>query len=515
MEDVALSQPKGLDAIDFDEIALQDVRYVIEYSHPLGSSPISILSGMVLSILEGNAGLGVAFVCFILVLAVIEWQLILILVAVLTFVLGLGYLVIAAIYIDTAVRVDGHGISFPSAFMFPLRFQLERHWTEIVAVKFANTTGNSVEDDRILIGFHDDTYVKFDIDGFSRSALKKLVLLINTYRPDIAIQSDFSDLLFEAEDRGDLKNELLEAASSRPKDRDKSINKKNALSFTKIWEAELNSRYGTTAYTPLECGESLQGDAYKVLGQIAFGGLSAIYLAEDENQQLIVLKESVLPESADQVSKEKAMEMFQREAQLLCTISHRNIAQVYDYFVEDDRHYMVLQYIDGRTIRDYIQEFGKQSEHTTIRWAIELASTLSYLHKLTPPVIHRDLTPDNLLIRKDGSITIIDFGAANNFLGTATCTVVGKSAYIPLEQFQGKARLCSDIYSFGATLFFVLTGRDPAPFSQSNPLDSGAMVSSELNNLILSCTAVKPDGRIESVDTLLERLGRMQKSKIR
>ena len=121
---------------------------------------------------------------------------------------------------------------------------------------FANTSGNSLEDDRILIGFADDSYVKLDIDGFTRSALKRFILLLNTYRPDIKIRSDFSDLLSEAEDRQEMKEELLDAVSSQPRER--RIRQRDALSFTKIWESELRSRYSTTAYTPLEFGDELQ-----------------------------------------------------------------------------------------------------------------------------------------------------------------------------------------------------------------------------------------------------------------
>ncbi len=485
-------------------------EYTIAYNHPLGDSPASIFLGMLASLLDGNVGLSIIVVGVLALLLAMDIAVVFVGICVIAFVLGMGYLFTTFIYRDTSLKVDNHGISFPAIFSISLSGQLERHWSEIVAVRFANTSGNSLEDDRILIGFADDSYVKLDIDGFTRSALKRFILLLNTYRPDIKIRSDFSDLLSEAEDRQEMKEELLDAVSSQPRER--RIRQRDALSFTKIWESELRSRYSTTAYTPLEFGDELQEGTYKVLGQIAFGGLSAIYLAEDSDSRLIVLKESVLPDSCDEEDKKKAVEMFQREANLLCSVSHRNIAQVYDYFVESDRHYMVLQHIDGRTLRDYVQEFGRQDQGTALRWAIELAATLKYLHNLEPPVIHRDLTPDNIIIRKDGSLCVIDFGAANTFLGTATCTIVGKSAYIPLEQFQGKAKLCSDIYALGASLYFVLTSCDPTPFSESDPMDGGAIISEALNELVLDCTRVRPDERIASVEELGERLSELQLS---
>lgn len=497
---------------NFDLYEMTDVgtEYRIEYNHPLGDSPASIFVGILASLLDGNVGISIIVVGSLALLLAMDAAFLFVVVSVIAFALGLGYMFTTYIYRDTSMRIDSHGISFPSIFWVSLSGQLERHWSEIVAVRFANTTGNSLEDDRMLIGFADDSYVKLDIDGFTRSALKRFVLLLNTYRPDIKIRSDFSDLLYEADDQEEIKQELLDAVSVRPRER--KIENKSTLSFTKIWESELRSRYSTTAYTPLEYGDQLQEATYTVLGQIAFGGLSAIYLAQDADERLIVLKESVLPESCDEEDKAKALEMFQREAKLLCSVSHRNISRVYDYFVEADRHYMVLQHIDGRTVRDYIQEFGKQDQGTALRWALELATTISYLHKLDPPVIHRDLTPDNMIIRKDGTLCIIDFGAANNFLGTATCTIVGKSAYIPLEQFQGKARPASDIYALGASLFFVLTGVEPTPFSESNPQECGSLITDSMNDLILDCTRVKLEDRIRSVDVLLERLSELQVS---
>lgn len=499
--------------VDSSQLKLPSSKYTIDYNHPMGTTVATILVGMFASVLDGGGGALIILLGGSLILSLSFLREFVLFVLVFVGVLGYCYLFVSLMYKETDIVIDGAGIKFPFVLAATLKLETERSWDEVRGVKFANLIGNSLEDDRILIAFYDGSILKLNIDGFSRASLKKFILLINTFRPDITIKSDFSDLLISSEGQHELREELLSSLSNSSKNDGRERKPKSAISFTQIWESELNSRYGTTAYTPLECGDVLQEGSYKVMGQIAFGGLSAIYLVEDAEENLLVLKESVLPESCDEATKEKALKMFQREAQLLCGISHRNISKVYDYFVNNDRHYMVLQHLDGRTVRNFVNEFGPQSEEVAIRWGIELASTLSYLHNLEPPIIHRDITPDNIIVRKDGSISIIDFGAANNFIGTATCTVVGKSSYIPLEQFQGKAKLCSDIYSFGATLYFILTDRDPAPFTESDLQEDGALISNKLNELVKDCTKVKFDSRIATVEELMERLAPLADTK--
>ncbi|HMP51049.1 MAG TPA: protein kinase, partial [Candidatus Melainabacteria bacterium] len=115
---------------------------------------------------------------------------------------------------------------------------------------------------------------------------------------------------------------------------------------------------------------------------------------------------------------------------------------------------------------------------------------------MTPPLIHKDLTPSNLIMEDDNCISLIDFGAANLFLGTATGTIVGKQSYMAPEQLRGKATLTSDIYSFGCTIYFLATGCDPTPIQSSDPnKEKGTKLSNELNRLIVRCTDLEPGNR--------------------
>jgi serine/threonine-protein kinase len=277
-------------------------------------------------------------------------------------------------------------------------------------------------------------------------------------------------------------------------------------SFTQIWENDMGSRFGATVFVPLEPGEKIKGDKLEIVGQVAFGGLSAIYPAKSNQDQLRIVKEAVLPSSADKESKDKAIQLFEREAQLLMKLRHSRIAVVEDYFTENGRHYLLLEHIDGKDLRRFVKEKGLPSEAMVIRWLKEISEILQYLHEQNPPIIHRDLTPDNLILTRDGNINLIDFGAANTFLGTAAGTIVGKQSYISPEQFRGKATPASDLYSLGATAFFLLSGADPEALSQSDLGLVNPEISLELRALVSKLTSLDANERPASAKELLKQL---------
>jgi predicted Ser/Thr protein kinase len=278
------------------------------------------------------------------------------------------------------------------------------------------------------------------------------------------------------------------------------------VSYTKMWEDELSNRYSTTAFMPLSPGRRLLDGQLKVVRQLTFGGWSAVYLVQEANTRLRVLKESVLPASATIKMKEKAEAMFAKEAQILLRLSHPNIVKVHENFIEDGRHYMLLDYISGQNMRQLVKSNGAQHPFDVLSWAISLTEILIYLHGHAPPLIHRDLSPDNLVIDNDGNLILIDFGAANELLGTATGTLVGKQCYISPEQFRGKAQPASDLYSLGATMHYLLTGRDPEALSPSSPKTLVGYVSPGLDQIVRDLTASEPADRPASAHAARLRL---------
>jgi tRNA A-37 threonylcarbamoyl transferase component Bud32 len=280
-------------------------------------------------------------------------------------------------------------------------------------------------------------------------------------------------------------------------------------SYTQLWEEELRRRFCPTSFVPLETGKVLRNSSLKIVNQLSSGGLSALYLCQLDGKQLVVLKEAFIPDQSAENVREKAKEMFEREARLLMKLDHPGIVHVLDYFTEAERNYLLLEYINGVDLRQLVLQNGPQKESDVLEWAVQVAGSLKYLHEREHPIIHRDLTPDNIVLRNDGCAIIVDFGAANEYIGTATGTFVGKHSFIAPEQLRGHATISSDIYAFGCTLFFLLTGAEPEALSPSNPWELASSTSVELAELIESCTQLEASARYQSVAQMLPVLRRL------
>lgn len=394
----------------------------------------------------------------------------------------IGGVLLTAITEDDRLFVSKDGIAFP-LFLLPfLKFRRNRNWTELRQAELEGSAGN----EKLLLTFDGTASVPIALSGVSATDKEQLMMAIELW----GINCQRTPQLIEYQNC--LQNEIRGISQ---------------VSYTKMWEEELSRRFNATSFVPLEPDASLKGGKLKISKQLAFGGLSAIYLAQLNELDRVVVKEAVIPANAEADVRRHAEERIQREAMLLMKLKHPNIAGVLDHFVEEGRHYLLLEYIHGQDLRQYIKQNGPQSEETVLGWAKQIASILEYLHSQDPPIIHRDLTPDNLVLKNDGTVTLIDFGAANEFIGQATGTLVGKQAYMSPEQLRGKAGTQSDLYSFGGSLFYFLTGRDPTPLSVSHPKAVLPAVSDQLDQIIAKLTAFEPEERFESASEAMEQLG--------
>jgi len=199
------------------------------------------------------------------------------------------------------------------------------------------------------------------------------------------------------------------------------------------------------------------------------------------------------------VTMDYAAEDALEEAKMLRRLDHPGIPTVYASFEKDGRHYMVREYIEGKPLDKIIQKKGTLSEEDIFRVTLELAGILKYLHNQSPPIIHRDIKPQNIVLGKDGSINLIDFGIAR-FHKTGLrqdTSIVLTLDYAPPEQYGfDQSSPVTDIYALGVVMLYMATGQAAKPALGSE------IVSNDLRNLIQRCIAFDPRDRIQNVEEI-------------
>lgn len=395
------------------------------------------------------------------------------------------------------------GLLFPSAFAPDLLFRRKRTWDDIgnilLGVMLMSDRKGTYEYEletakdkkKLFIYFKSGGHATVELDRMSKESTEKFFRSIESW----CIACRRSPQLSGGESQ-----EVPRLPQKQP-----GV-KMEELSFTKMWEEDLHDHFSATNFVPLAKGAELRDGKLKILMHLSSGGLSAVYLAEQSDKELRVVKEASLPSTIDESRADKARQLFAREAKILCELSHPQIARVVDFFVEKGRDYLVLEFVPGQSLRQLVRKSGALPQEKVLDLASQITEILDYLHRQNPPVLHRDVTPDNLVLQEDGKVVLIDFGAANILVGTATGTLIGKQSYIAPEQFRGKATTQSDIYSLGCTMYFLLTGQDPVPLSESVPSKHVSSISIELNELVLACTRIEAEQRILNTQELAARL---------
>jgi len=237
--------------------------------------------------------------------------------------------------------------------------------------------------------------------------------------------------------------------------------------------ASPGTRRITGALTP----GSVLGGRYRIVQSLGKGGFGAVYKAVDlrfQGQRVVAIKEM----SDAQLSpseKAKALEDFRHEADLLVQLNHPNLPNVSDFFEEADKVYLVMEFVEGKTLEKKQDEAGGPLDESLVMgWALQLCTVLHYLHTRPHPIIFRDMKPSNVMVTDERQIKLIDFGIARVFKASARkdTTLLGSEGYAPLEQYgRGQTDARSDIYALGATLYDLLTKEVPAdsPTRRVNP----------------------------------------------
>ena len=259
-------------------------------------------------------------------------------------------------------------------------------------------------------------------------------------------------------------------------------------------------------------------DRYEIIKSIGEGGMANVYLAKDT---ILERKVAIKVLRGDLENDEKFIGRFQREARSVSDLSHPNIVEVYDVGEEEGQHYIVMEYIDGRTLKQLIQKRGALTVPEVIDIMTQLTDGLATAHEAY--IIHRDIKAQNIMILDNGLIKITDFGIAmtlNATQLTQTNSVMGSVHYLPPEQAGGQtATTKSDIYSSGILMYELLTGT--LPFKGDNAVEialkqmkeklpsirkQNPLIPQSIENIVLKATAKNPKNRYDNIKDMHDDL---------
>lgn len=264
----------------------------------------------------------------------------------------------------------------------------------------------------------------------------------------------------------------------------------------------------------LQIGQEVDG-RYEILKEIGRGGMSIVYLAMDNR-----LKKSLVVKDIrkhQNINDEVLINSLVVEANMLKKLEHPALPRIYDIIETKSGIYVVMDYIEGESLKEKLDREYKVSADEVIVWARQLADVLGYLHNQEPnPIIYRDMKPDNIMLTPEGNIKLIDFGIAREYKEdrSSDTTNLGTKAYAAPEQIAGKqSDKRTDIYSLGVTLYHLVTGKSLSePPFEIRPIRTwDPSLPEGLEYIIQRCTQIEPDERYQEVVELAHDLNQINK----
>jgi len=269
-----------------------------------------------------------------------------------------------------------------------------------------------------------------------------------------------------------------------------------------------------------EIGQVLKG-RYRIQSILGEGGMGTVYLAQDLLlDRPRAIKELYPDPLADEAKLHAARVQFEREAQALSKLRHRNLPHVSDYFAVDENDYLVMDYIAGESLADILTRRKRPTERLVYSWLKQILDALDYCHR--NHVLHRDIKPANIILTPEGRVILVDFSLVKLFdpHNPHTATIVrglGTPEYTPLEQYDasmGHTDARSDIYALGATLYHLLTGHPPQPVSQRilNPDTQPPIhklnpkISPWTAQFVRKAMAIRPENRFQNAKEMRREL---------
>lgn len=246
---------------------------------------------------------------------------------------------------------------------------------------------------------------------------------------------------------------------------------------------------------------------YEIYKEIGRGGKSVVYLAMDTHLMNKRVAVKVVKKDIDGYLLKIAQDSLWVELTTLTKIDHPGVSRIVDFIDGNTAWYVVMDFIDGESLKDLLRWCGPQSEEYVVDWAKQLCVILSYLHSQRPPIVYRNMKPGNVMLKPDGSLKLINFGMARRYSGPdhADTVILGTTGYSPPEQYTGHTDPRSDIYALGMTMHSLLTGVNHAknqygyiPVRMYNPA-----LSEGIEQIINRCVQPAPENRYQNCRELL------------
>lgn len=257
----------------------------------------------------------------------------------------------------------------------------------------------------------------------------------------------------------------------------------------------------------IQRGDIIDGK-YEILKLTGRGGMSKVWLAMDThvNKQWAVKEiDKTTREFKDTVDEKQT----RREIEIMRRLDHPALPRIVDVIEDEESLCIVMDYIEGETLLQILKTRGTAEQETVVSWMLDVCDAITHLHSFDPPIIYRDMKPSNVMLTRDQRIKIVDFGIAKDYReGLEDTQPLGTKGYASPEHWSKRTDVRSDVYSIGATMYHLLTGKDPSqpPYHMVPIRQINKDLSSGLEKILIKATASDPDERYQSVADLANAL---------
>ena len=259
----------------------------------------------------------------------------------------------------------------------------------------------------------------------------------------------------------------------------------------------------------LEIGSLVDGK-YRILSKVGQGGMSVVYMARNDRANKMWAIKEIRKDGTQNFDVVKQGLIV--ETDMLKRLDHPHLPSIIDVIDGEGSFLIVMDFIEGKTLKELLEEYGPQPQENVIDWAKQLCDVLGYLHSRKPPIIYRDMKPSNVMLKPDGNVVLFDFGTAREYKITSMedSTLLGTRGYAAPEQYggHGQTDARTDIYCLGATMYHLLTGHNPSqpPYTMYPIREWNPNLSKGLEAIVLKCTQNNPIDRYQSCAELMYAL---------